>query len=247
MKKSGQILLAIFLISVTFIVSAALVRRNTELLKLSSEHAAMIKEPRESVAELLLSKNIKMVESWYVSDSSLLCIVQGFDYDPHYEGSGEKLTIYNESGVKLYEDYFTSVGRMYLAGALLTEEAQLVVEVNLGGNSTNFLEMLDYREGKVVEVPIKGYADFNAGAEVRPQFRRGIIPAKEPYQIMLTEGVGLASPVEKITRLYRYKNGAYRYVGKFNQHDVDDHIEKLIAKDSLDARKAGKEDLPNER
>jgi len=213
---------------------------------MSSNKAAMIKDQDGSVTEPLINKRIVMVQSWYVNtlNDPLFCVVQSFDHDPHYEGAGEKLTVYDESGGELYEDYFTTVEDMYLSTALRTDVSQLVIEVNYGGNTTNFLQMLDYHDGRVVKVPIKDDADFDSGAEVRPQFRRGITSAKEPYQIMLTEGVGLASLAEKTTHVYRYKDGAYQYVGKFNQHVVDDYIEKLMTEDK--SRKMIKGNLSNE-
>ena len=45
---------------------------------------------------------------------------------------------------------------------------------------------------------------------------------------MLTEGVGLASPIQKDTRVYRYKNGTYQFAGEFPQQKLDDYMEKLL-------------------
>ena len=240
MEKSSQATLVVYLVLSAFIVSVGFIGKNPKPLVLSSETGTTIKDYDESVTKSLTDKGIVMVQPWHVDtlNRPLFCVVQQFDHDPHYDGNGEKLSIYDNAGTKLYEDYFTSVDSMHLSAALRTELTQLVIEVNYGGNTANLLQMLDYRDGKVVKVPIKGDADFDSGAEVRPQFRHGIVPAKEPYQIMLTEGVGLASPVEKLTHVYRYKNGAYQYVGKFNQHDVDDYIEKLMTKGSNSSRQS---------
>jgi len=85
--------------------------------------------------------------------------------------------------------------------------------------------MLHYRNGKVVELINEKESDFDAGAEVRAQFRTGINPANEPFQIMLTRGVGLASPARKYTTVYRYKDGRYQRVGEFAQQEADDYME----------------------
>ena len=139
-----------------------------------------------------------------------------------------KLTIFDSSGKPVYEDYFESLIRMYETTALRNSSFQLVFEAVYGGTGTYHLRMLDYRDGKIVKLLDGEDGLFNADAEVRPQFRSDTIPAKEPFQIMLTEGVGLASPAPKETRVYRYKNGVYRHVGTFPQQKLDDYLEKLL-------------------
>ena len=156
-----------------------------------------------------------------------MCIFRAFDSDPHYEGSGIKLSILEPSGASLYDAYFSDLQRVYSIFALLELSEQLVIEVGYGG-STKFLHILDYRDGKVVELINEKESDFDVGAEVRPQFRSGISPATEPFQIMLTHGVGLASPARKYTTIYRYKDGKYWRVGEFAQQEVDDHIEDRL-------------------
>jgi hypothetical protein len=71
-------------------------------------------------------------------------------------------------------------------------------------------------------------SEFDIGAEVRPQFRGGLTPGLEPFQILLTRGVGLASPGRKYTTIYRYKDGKYRPVGEFAQQAVDNYIEDRL-------------------
>jgi hypothetical protein len=117
---------------------------------------------------------------------------------------------------------------MYETTALRNLSFQLVFEAVYGGTGTYHLRMLDYRNGKIVKLLDGEDGLFNADAEVRPQFRSDTFPAKEPFQIMLTEGVGLASPAPKETRVYRYKNGAYQHVGKFPQQKLDDYLEQLL-------------------
>jgi hypothetical protein len=237
MKKTHIVFVICLLLGALIGSIGLLVKKNTAQPGLPSGKASAINDNGKSIPAFLLDKRIVSFKTWDVGDygdEPLLCVVQTFDNDPHYEGRGEKLTIFDKSGMTLYEDYFTAVESIELSGALRTEESQLLVSVNYGGNTTSFLQMLDYRDGKVVKVPIEGDGEYDSSEpQVRPQFRHGIVPAKEPYQIMLTEGVGLASPAEKTTHVYRYQNGSYKEVGAFNQHDVDDYMEKLITKDKV--------------
>lgn len=209
---------------------AALVWKKPGSEELASPPAASKKANSDSLIKRLNDERIVAIHRWQVEtdeEKTLVCMFQGFDKDPNYEGSGVKLTILDPSGASVYEALFSEVQRVYSTFALRDLSEQLVIEVNYGG-STTFLHMLDYRKGKVVELINEKESDFDAGAEVRPQFRTGINPATEPFQIMLTHGVGLASPARKYTTVYRYKDGKYRRVGEFAQPEVDDYMEDRL-------------------
>jgi hypothetical protein len=47
----------------------------------------------------------------------------------------------------------------------------------------------------------------------------------------------LASPADKNTEVFRYKNGAYQYVGGFSQRKVDDYIEELMKQSQSQSKK----------
>lgn len=196
-----------------------------------SAKAENLKATDSELAQRLRQEKVEAFYQWNVGDTdkeALLCMVRAFDKDPNWEGRGMRLTIFNPSGEAIYEDYFESLIRVYETTALRDLSSQLVLEVVYGGTGTYHLRMLDYRNGKIVKLLDGEDGLFNANAEVRPQFRSGTFPAKEPFQIMLTEGVGLASPAPKDTRVYRYKNGAYQYSGIFSQQKLDDYMEKLL-------------------
>jgi hypothetical protein len=193
--------------------------------------AESFKATDSEIAQRLRQEKVEAFYKWNVGDTdeqSLLCVVSAFDKDSHWEGPGMKLTIFNPSGKPIYEEYFESLMRVYETTALRNLSSQFVLEVVYGGTGTYHLRMLDYRNGKVVKLLDGEDGLFNANAEVRPQFRSGTSPAKEPFQIMLTEGVGLASPAQKDTRVYRYKNGAYQVAGEFPQQKLDDYMERLL-------------------
>ena len=139
-----------------------------------------------------------------------------------------KLTIFNPTGQASYQDYFESLICLHETTALRNLSSQLVFEAVYGGTGTNHLRMLDYRQGKIVKLLDGENGLFNADAEVRPQFRSDTFPAKEPFQVLLTEGVGLASSAPRETRVYRYKNVTYLHVGTFPREKLDDYLEKLL-------------------
>lgn len=91
------------------------------------------------------------------------------------------------------------------------------------------LQILDFVEGKIVKL-LKEDIDnsYAIWATLRPSFRPGINPSSEPYEISLIDGIGLPSPMEKTTRVYRYSNGAYEYAGTYPQAKVDEFIDKIL-------------------
>lgn len=215
---------------VAFAVAFGLIEDNARSVKQSSID---VKTDNRSVFRQLQDARIVSFNSWYMGDDdkNLTYTVQAFVQDPKYDGAGVKLSIFDEAGRVIYEDRFSEVQSIYSSYVLRKGSPQLIMEVSYGG-STSFLKMLDYQNGKVVDLmeAVKHNNDFDVNAEVRPQLRTGINPAEKPYQVLLTEGIGLASPAEKDTKVFRYKDGAYRYVGKFSTREVDDYIEKLMAR-----------------
>jgi hypothetical protein len=174
---------------------------------------------------------VESVYTWDTGDTkrdSLACLIQAIDDKAQEEGQRVELTIFDPSGLPIYEESFDSVIRIYQSYALRSLHPQLVVEAVYGGTGSYRLQMFDYRNGKIVKL-IKGEdGHFNANADLRPQFRSGVVPAVEPFQLLMTQGVSLASPAPKFTRAYRYRQNAYEYVGEFAQQKLDDYMERLL-------------------
>jgi hypothetical protein len=231
--KSGMMTRTIVIVMALLaasVIAIAFVWKKDGSLDITSMSATAKENDRNGLLKQLNDQRIFKIHQWHVEDNeekNLVCVFQAFDKDPRYDGSGVKLTILDPSGASVYEGRFSEVQRVYSITALRTLSDQLVIEVGYGG-STSFLHMLDYRNGKVVELINEKESDFDVGAEVRPQFRVGISPATEPFQIMLTHGVGLASPARKYTTVYRYKNGRYQRVGEFALQEADDYVEDRL-------------------
>jgi hypothetical protein len=190
--------------------------------------------PLTELRKLLRQNRVAAFGEWQTGDrdeNRLWYVVVEFDKESGYVGAGQKITILDNIGRVLYEDRFTNLLRAYSTYALRKPSPQLVLEVDYGGSSS-FLEMLDYRDGKIVDLmaKVKPNNDFDVGAEIRPQLKTLASSAKEPYQILLTEGVGLASPVEKRTKVIRYVNGAYSLLGDFPAKKMDEYMEEILTR-----------------
>lgn len=183
-------------------------------------------------ASLVADNHLSGFTRWITDDNGdgkvhLSCAIRRFDEDPSWDGSGETLSIFNDQNATVYSEKFTRVFRIYPENALRGDYPQLVLEVSNGGNE-NCLEILDYREGKVIDLTtsMKGENCFDAYGELRPQFRTSVRWYAEPFQLFLTSpGVGSR---HQVTRVFRYKDGAYKAEGEFSQQTVDDFIEHLI-------------------
>lgn len=236
--KKVLILCAVCSVITAVAVAFGVIKNNARSVEQPPSESKAVKADNESIIRLLRDARVTAFSSWSVQDGEskkLTYTVQAFDQDPNDGEPGVKLSIFDEAGKVIYEDYFSEVERIYSSYALRNDSPQLIVEADYGG-SMSFLKMLDYRNGKVVDLmeAVKPNNSFTVNAEVRPQLRTGVSPAKEPFQVLLTEGVGLASPADKNTHVFRYRDGAYRYVGKYPARKVDDYIEKLVTEHSSD-------------
>lgn len=189
------------------------------------------------LAKEFQDQNIVDFKKWSVGEKDLWCVIREIGKDSHCEGvSCEKLIVSDGTSKLLYEDYFNSVQILSTPLAIRGRESpyegdQLALRVNYGGQDS-FFTLLAYKDRKIVELLDKASSNatqFNASIEIRPQFRTGISPAMESYQVLATGGVsGFWNGADKYTSVLRFQNGKYRYVGQFQQRRVDDYLERLI-------------------
>lgn len=229
--KRTLFLCVIWAVIAAFAVVIYVVKNNALSVEQVQTESKTVKANRTFLQELQDARVIAF-NSWPVQDRedrNLFYSVQAFDQDPNHEGPGVKMSIFNQAGALLFENYFTEVQNIYPSHALRKSTPQMVMEVGYGGGAS-FLKILDYQDGKIIDLmdTVKPNNDFTISAEVRPQLRTGVNLAVEPYEVLLTEGIGLASPAEKYTKVFRYRDGAYRYAGEFSAQKVDDYIEKLL-------------------
>jgi hypothetical protein len=161
----------------------------------------------------------------------LSCLVRNVDSKSDLSLGREQFTIVDKSGTELYKLRFEHFHRMYQVGALRDGSSQLVIEYDQGGSSSIFFNIFDYREGKVRDLMADTVPnnDFSFSAEVRPQSRTGINPAKEPFEILLTSGTsGLASAGPIDTEVFRYDGRVYRLWGSFSQSRLEHYAEGLM-------------------
>lgn len=130
----------------------------------------------------------------------------------------------------LYKEEFGSVSKVFWSYMLRKDLPQLVIEY-YGGGQDNFVRILDLQKGKVVDLTKDEGWDmsFRSGAEVVPRFATGVVTWKEPYQLLLTNP-GLPGAGEKMVSVFRFRDGQYRYFGKYSRERADTMIEGIMQK-----------------
>jgi len=168
---------------------------------------------------------IKLFGEWDIGEElPLFYVVQKKDDGEN----GDQLLIQDSDGKVLYEKGDIDVESVYRSSALRIIRDQLVFEYGEGG-SDSYVQMLDFDGGKVSEIidSAKGANSFGADIRIQPQFRSGVNPAKEPFEILLTD-YGLASPAGQFTSVLRYKDKKYRYFGRFDREKAGNCKENII-------------------
>jgi hypothetical protein len=143
-EKTMVIGKTLFLASLAVSMVSVLIWTKTDPHWLNSSTATTQKADNDGFVKRLIEERVVAVHRWHVDDNGereLLCVFKAFDKDPQYEGSGVKLTVFDPSGVSLYENRFGEVQRVYQTAALRNLSSEMVVEVGYGG-STSFLRML---------------------------------------------------------------------------------------------------------
>jgi hypothetical protein len=177
------------------------------------------------IGKWLREERVQAAFSWNLdTQKTLLCVVRQSATGASAGRYGVELSIVNPSGVSLYQNNYAAVEKIYSIFALRKSPPQLVIEFNEGGNS-NFLKILDFQDGKVVDISGDEPLQFDMGAEVRPQIRNGTNPLREPFEILLRQRLGS----EFHTDVYRYCSGAYAYVGEVPEELLGDYMESKIA------------------
>jgi len=182
----------------------------------------LVKRNDIDVISQLRQKKLKTFGEWDVGeDSPYLYFVEETD-------GGDRLQVINSNYEILYEKTLPEISRVYGITALRKPYDQLVFEYHEGGNDY-FVQMLDLVSGKVSEQIYSAKADntFSANIVIQPQFRSGVDPAKEPFEVLLTD-FGLPSAAGKYTKVLRYKEGMYRLIGEFDRAKAAEFIENNL-------------------
>ena len=181
------------------------------------------------MVQRLLDDKVVAFYQWEIdTDTTLLCIARDL-LKPEFSGEPTNVfSIIDRQGKLLYQIDGVEIRNISTSYMLRNTRSQLVVGVNEGGRMSD-LKILDYQNGKITELMDEDDQEY-LFALIKPQFRSGVIPAEEPYEVLMIRGVGLPSPDEKYVSVYRYTDGSYEFNGEVSQKLLDNYMEQLLKK-----------------
>ena len=184
----------------------------------------------DATIQKMLDEKVVVFYKWKIdSKLTLFCILRDIG-KPEFPGEPTStFSIVDEKGRELYKLDNVDIRSISTLFVLRDVKPQLVVDANWGGRE-NSLKILDYQTGTIVELLDKEDHDYSVYAFIKPQFRTGVNPSEEPYEVFLTRGIGLPSPDEKRVNVYRYSGKSYEIKGELPQKHLDNYIEQLIKK-----------------
>lgn len=183
-----------------------------------------------AIVRRLVDEKVVAFYKWDIdTDNVLFCIARATG-KPDLPGEPTiSFSIIDQQGKLLYEIDGIDIKSISTSYILRNTRSQLVVDVN-GGGKVNSLKILDYQHGKITELLDEDDQQYSISALIKPQFRSGVTPWREPYEVLLMSGVGLASPDEKYINVYRYTDGSYEFKGKIPQKLLDNYMQQQLKK-----------------
>ena len=141
--------------------------------------------------------------------------------------SCEEVSILDEKGKRLFQFRdFVIVSLQFLN--LTRNGKQLLIESN-GGGTDNFLLILDYKDGKVVEIIDSTETQMRGGYWMMNDYKTGNqTPYFMPSQIFVINQIGGADNNPSAS-VFRYKHGMYKKVGEIKMQKLGDFIENEIS------------------
>lgn len=176
-------------------------------------------------------ENIIYYNVWETDSPEILhCIIARYGKPKYLGDPRDNLLIYNSKGELLYQD--ESGGQILnieFKRVMRNLSSQMIIHKNQGGKLKE-LQIFDYLDGEIKEILVEGFITYYNWCEIRPSYRAGGDSSNEPFQVITSNEDDVSLSGEIVAEVFRYKNGKYRRVGKFNQTEIDNQIEKMLGK-----------------
>ena len=148
--------------------------------------------------------------------------------DSTYKES-DKLSIYDEHRKLLYELKDFHILNIESVRLLTPYSREIMVTRN-GGGTDNFLTILKYEKGKIVEALDTSETQFRGGYFTMLQYRTGMDgPYFKPSQLIVIQQIG-GIDTNPSASVFREKGGKLQKAGEIQMQELGDFIEKQIAK-----------------
>ncbi|MBA3352590.1 MAG: hypothetical protein H0U23_09235 [Blastocatellia bacterium] len=169
----------------------------------------------EEVEKKLELKGINRYGIWKLSEKpkDRLYYFIGVDKD---EPDSEVLSILDTNETLLLRESAIHFDKVFTFYILREDRPQLIIpSINYGG-SGRFFKVLDYRDGKVINLNDEDDALYSGDFTILPQYQEKRY-FELPYQVLLTEN---AASEDAEATILRYLDGKYVSAGKVSQRDL---------------------------
>ncbi len=140
--------------------------------------------------------------------------------------SCEKFSVYDETGKVLYELKDFGINSID-SSRFKPNSNQLIIETN-GGGTDEFLKIVDYKDGKFVELDASLEIQLRGGWWTMPEYRSGITGAYfKPSQLIVIQQIGGADDRPKAS-VFRFRENKFQKVGEISMQKLGDSIEKQL-------------------
>ena len=148
--------------------------------------------------------------------------------DSTYKES-DKLSIYDEKRKKLYELKDFEISDIQTVRLLAPNSREIMITRN-GGGTDDFLTILKYEKGKIIEALDTSETQFRGGYFTMLQYRTGMDgPYFKPSQLIVIQQIG-GIDTNPSASVFREKGGKLQKAGEIQMQELGDFIEKQIAK-----------------
>jgi len=175
-------------------------------------------------------EKVSEIKTWEDAEKSFYGVIRRVE-EPPFDGSdfksSDKLSIYDESGKIIYQT--KDFGIKNIRSVRLTNPSswEIMLETD-GGGTDSFLKILDYKDGKFIEIIDESETQYRGGYFEMLQYRNGMSgPYFKPSQLIVIQQVG-GIDTNPSAAVFRVKDNKFQKVGSIKMQKLGDFIETQI-------------------
>ena len=225
------------LIVIGVIISVSIgyfIGQSTKPIIAQTDKKSTITEKTSDLLTKIKEEKVSEIKTWEDAEKSFYGVIRRVE-EPPFDGSdfksSDKFSIYDESGKIIYET--KDFGIKNIKSVRLTNPSswEIMFETD-GGGTDNFLKIIDYKNGKFVEIIDESETQFRGGYFDLIQYRNGMkSPYFKPSQLVVIQQIGGADE-NPSAALFRMKDNKFQKVGSIEMQKLGDFIEKQIAENN---------------
>ncbi len=190
-------------------------------------------EPKQTCDLFTKIKDEKVSETkvWEDEGKSFYGIIRRVEEPPFDDStfkSSDKFSIYDENGKIVYQTKDFGIENIQSVRLTNPSSWEIMFETN-GGGTDNFLKIVDFKDGKFIEIIDESETQYRGGYFDLIQYRNGMKnPYFKPSQLVVIHQMGGADE-NPSAAVFRVKDNKFQKVGWIDMQKLGDFIETQIA------------------